>query len=194
MYRPLSKYLTFALALVLFPVIFTACDSTEPDDEGPGDEELITRVVLTLTGGGQTVTATANDPDGDGTDFQIDTITLTAGTTYTGSVELADDINGEDITEEIEDEAEEHQFFYTVGGGVAGRVTVTITDSETDYGSNEVGDDLPVGLAFEIAVTDGGAASGTLRVILSHFDDDPKDGMTMSDETDIDVTFPVNIQ
>ena len=194
MYRPLSKYLTFALALIVFTVVFAACDSNEPDDEGPGEEELITRVVLTLTGGGQTVTATANDPDGDGTNFQIDTINLAAGTTYTGSVELSDDINGEDITEEIEEEAEEHQFFYTVGGGVAGRVTVTITDSETDYGSNEVGDDLPVGLAFEIAVTDGGAASGTLQVILSHYDEGPKDGINMSDETDIDVTFPVSIQ
>ena len=194
MYKPFSKYLTFVLSLVLFTVVFAACDSNEPDDEGPGDEELITRIVLTLTGGGQTVTATANDPDGDGTNFQIDTINLTAGTTYTGSFGIFDDINGEDITEEIEEEAEEHQVFFTVGGGVAGRVTVTITDRETDYGSNEVGADLPVGLAFEIAVTDGGAASGTLRVIQSHYDDAPKDGVNMSDETDFDITFPVNIQ
>ena len=186
MYRPLAKYLTFALSLVLFTVVFAACDSTEPDDEGPGEEELITRVVLTLTGDGQTVTATANDPDGDGTNFQIDTITLTAGTTYTGSIELADDINGEDITEEVDEEGDEHQFFYTVGGGAAGRVTVTITDQDDDG--------LPVGLSFTVAVSAGDAASGTLRVILSHYDDDPKDGMTMSDETDVDVTFPVEIQ
>ena len=186
MYRPLSKYLTFALVLVLFTVVFAACDSTEPEDEGPGEEELITRVVLTLTGGGQTVTATANDPDGDGTNFQIDTITLTAGTTYTGTVELADDINGEDITEEVEEEDDEHQFFYTVGGGANGRVTVNITDQDANG--------LPVGLNFTVAVSAGGAATGTLRVILSHYDEGPKDGVNMSDETDVDVTFPVNIQ
>ena len=186
MYRPLSKYLTFALALIVFPVVFAACDSNEPDDEGPGDEELITRVVLRLTGGGQTVTATANDPDGDGTNFQIDTINLAAGTTYTGTVELADDINDEDITEEIREEDDEHQFFYTVGGGASGRVTVTITDQD-DNG-------LPVGLNFTVAVSAGDAASGTLRVIQGHYDDAPKDGVTMSDETDFDITFPVNIQ
>ena len=67
-----------------------------------------------------------------------------------------------------------------------GRVTVTITDQD-DNG-------LPVGLNFTVEVSAGAAASGTLRVVLSHFDDDPKDGMTMSDETDVDVTFPVNIQ
>ncbi len=186
MYRPLSKYLTFALCLVLFTVVFAACDSTEPDDEGPGDVELITRVVLTLTGGGQTVTATANDPDGDGTNFQIDTINLTAGTTYTGSFGIFDDINGEDITEEIREEAEEHQLFFTVGGGASGRVTVTITDQD-DNG-------LPIGLNFTVAVSAGGAASGTLRVIQGHYDEGPKDGVTMSDETDFDITFPVNIQ
>ena len=171
MYRPLSKYLTFALALIVFTVVFAACDSNEPDDEGPGEEELITRVVLRLSGGGQTVIATANDPDGDGTNFQIDTINLTAGTTYDGTVELADDINGEDITEEIEEEDDEHQFFYTVGGGANGRVTVTITDQDENG--------FPVGLNFTVEVSAGAAASGTLRVILSHFDDDPKDGIDL---------------
>ncbi len=186
MYRPLSKYLTFALCLVLFTVVFAACDSTDPEDEGPGEEELITRVVLTLTGGGQTVTATANDPDGDGTNFQIDTINLTAGTTYTGSFGIFDDINGEDITEEIEEEAEEHQLFFTVGGGASGRVTVTITDQD-DNG-------FPDGLNFTMAVSAGGAVSGTLRVIQGHYDDAPKDGVTLSDESDYDITFPVDIQ
>ena len=186
MYRSLSKYLTFALSLALLTVVFAACDSNEPDDEGPGEEELITRVVLRLTGGGQTVTATANDPDGDGTNFQIDTINLAAGTTYTGTVELADDINDEDITEEIREEDDEHQFFYTVGGGASGRVTVTITDQD-DNG-------LPVGLNFTVAVSAGGAVSGTLRVVLSHFDEEQKNGMDQNDETDVDITFPVKIQ
>ncbi|HEX9658873.1 MAG TPA: hypothetical protein VGA18_01175, partial [Rhodothermales bacterium] len=71
-------------------------------------------------------------------------------------------------------------------GGAAGRVTVTITD-EDDNG-------LPVGLAYTVDVSAGGAASGTLRVILSHFDEEPKNGTDQSDETDVDVTFPVNIQ
>lgn len=190
MYKPFSKYLPFPLILVLIAVVFAACDSTHPSDEGPGEEELITRVVVTLTGDGQTVTATANDPDGDGVNLQIDAITLAAGTTYTGTIDLLNDLASDpaeqDVSAEVEEEAEQHQFFFTVGGGIAGRVTVTITDQD-DNG-------LPVGLHFTVNVSGGGAASGTLRVILSHFDAQPKDGTTMSDETDVDVTFPVNIQ
>lgn len=181
-----TKYLKYVLFVAVLTLTFTACDSTEPSDEGPGEEEFITRVVVTLTGGGQTITANATDPDGDGANFQIDTINLTAGVTYTGSVELADDINNEDITEEIEEEDDEHQFFYTAGGGIAGRVTVTVTDQD--------GNGLPVGLSFTLAVSDGDGASGTLNVVLSHFDDEPKNGTDRSDETDVDVTFPVQIQ
>ncbi len=173
------------LVTMLLPLTFLACDSTEPD-EGPGEEELITTITLTLSAGDMTQTVSATDPDGDGTDFQIETITLASGTTYTGSVELADDINDEDITEEVEEEAEEHQFFYMVGGQASGRVSVSITDKD-DNG-------LPVGLEFTLTVTDGGATTGTLRVVLSHFDEEPKNGTDQSDETDVDVTFPIEIQ
>lgn len=180
-----SKSFPLVLAFLLVPFAFTACDSTEPD-EGPGEEELITKITLNLSAGGQTVTASANDPDGDGTGFQIDTITLASGTTYSGTIELSDEINGEDITEEVEEEAEEHQFFYTVGGQASSRVRVTITDKD-DNG-------LPVGLEFTLAVTDGGATTGTLRVVLGHYDEEPKNGTDLSDETDVDVSFPIRVQ
>ena len=35
------------------------------------------------------------------------------------------------------------------------------------------------------------AQNGQLRVILSHYDEGPKDGVTQSDEPDIAVTFEV---
>ncbi|HUF10994.1 MAG TPA: hypothetical protein VMO47_16860 [Rhodothermales bacterium] len=179
------KYTIIAFTVTL-AVFIGACDSTEPDDDGAGEQEFITRVVLTLVGGGDNVTAEASDPDGDGAGFEIDTLRLTAGVTYVGSVELADDINGEDVTEEVQAEDDAHQFFYTVGGGAAGRVTVTITDEDENG--------LPVGLDFMVEVSPGGPADGTLRVILSHFDDEPKNGVDQSDETDVDVTFPVRIE
>ncbi|MDX1546578.1 MAG: hypothetical protein R3247_06305 [Rhodothermales bacterium] len=182
---PMHKTLPFLLAFVF--LTFSACDSTDPGDgDGPGEEELITRVVLTLTGGGETRTATASDPDGDGTNFEIDPIVLAAGTTYTGTIALFDDVNDENITEEIEEEDDEHQFFYTVAGAAADRVTVTITDRDENG--------LPVGLAFTVDVSAGGAGAGTLNVVLSHFDDEPKTGTTRSDETDVDVTFPLTIE
>lgn len=174
------------LFVTILGTALTACDSTEPDNDGAGEEELITSVVLTLQGGGETFTAEASDPDGDGTNFQIETLTIPSGRSYTGSIEVRDDVNDENITEEIEEEADEHQFFFEPGGADASRITVTVTDTDDN--------DLPVGLAFSVIVSGDEPGDATLRVILSHFDDEPKDGVTRSDETDIDVTFPVEIQ
>ena len=81
--------------------------------------------------------------------------------------------------------SDEHQFFYVAGGDAASRLTVTVTDED--------GNALPLGLAFTVEVSDGAAATGTLRVVLSHYDDGPKDGVNMSDESDVDLTFPVMI-
>ena len=178
------------LLVVTFSVIcatMMACDSTEPEDHGPGDQELITRVALTFeSGDGTSHTAAANDPEGDGRDFMVDTIKLSSGTSYTGSVELTDEINKEDITEEIKEEGDVHQFFYTVGGAAASQLTVNITDKDENG--------LPVGLAFTATVADGPATTGTLRVVLGHYDDVVKNGTNLSNETDIDVTFPVEIR
>jgi hypothetical protein len=132
------------------------------------------------------VVAAATDPDGDGVDLQITGLTLDAGMTYTGTLVVLDQINDEDVAAEILAEANEHQFFFTAGGGVASRLVVTATD-EDDNG-------LPIGLRFTLTVGAGGAATGTLNVALSHFDEEPKTGTTRSDETDIDVTFPVTIR
>ncbi len=67
-----------------------------------------------------------------------------------------------------------------------GRVTVTIMDQDDN--------DLPDGLNFTAAIPARGTTSGTLRIILSHFDEELKDGTDQSDETDIDAILPVNIQ
>lgn len=173
--------------LLAFAIIFTGCDSDEPDPIGAGEEELITKVTLTLTpeGGGTPVIAVAEDPDGDGTDFTIDDLMLVANTTYTGTIEVRDDVNGEDITEEVQEEADEHQFWYTVAGDAASRITVTITDTDSN--------NLPLGLAFTVTVSDGPSAVGTLNVVLSHYDEGPKDGTTRSDESDVDITFDVQV-
>ncbi len=182
------KYALLKYAFIaVFALVYAGCDSDDPDDDGPGEEELITRVTVTLTpmDAGAVVTAEATDPDGDGTDFQIDSITLTAGATYTGNIQVFDDLNNENITEEVEEEDAEHQFFYFPAGGVADRITVTYDDQDENG--------LPVGLSFTVAVTAGDAATGTMRVVLSHYDEGPKDGVNLSDESDVDVEFPVTI-
>ena len=56
--------------------------------------------------------------------------------------------------------------------------------------------EIPAGRRILGVVVDAGAASGsgTVQVILSHYDDAPKgDGSVQSDETDVDVTFNVSV-
>ncbi|MEM6288673.1 MAG: hypothetical protein AAF845_16160 [Bacteroidota bacterium] len=184
-----------ALALV-GALTLTACDSGEPDD-GPGEPELITEVVVTLTNtadASDSVTITASDSDGDGANitFSPTSVTLRPGATYAGTIELNDTINNEEITEEIEEEAEEHLFLYAFAPASSG--TITITDTESDYTSDDDnGGNFLVGLTFEAAVSGNASGTGQLRAILYHFDDDPKTSSTdTSDEIDIDIDFPVS--
>jgi hypothetical protein len=187
----LLKYYSWTLTIAAVALIAGGCSEDNPAKPTPQNpQELITKVTLTLTpaGGGAAVTAVFSDPDGDGGNAPtIGTLTLKAGTTYTGTIELLDETKDpdEDITEEVEEESDVHQFFYTPEGGIVGRITVAITDRDAN--------NLPVGLEYTVAVTAGAAANGTLNVVLSHYDESPKNGTTPSDETDVDIDFPVNI-
>lgn len=184
-YMNMLSRLTTLLALVAL-VTMTGCDSEEPDGDA-GENELITRVTVTLTpmSGGSAIVAIAEDPDGDGANLTVDAIQLSADETYNGTIALYDGVNDFDITDEVEEEAEEHQFWYTASGAIADRVTITVTDRDDN--------NLPVGLAFTVTVSEGAAASGTFNVVLSHYDDAPKTGTDRSDESDIDIDFLLSI-
>lgn len=178
--RPWILRATLAIAL---PALATSCDDDteadddhgdtddDHDDDHDGDDdhddhdhndetEVVTRVELAFTpeGGGTPFTATFNDPDGDaGMSGMIDDITLTANTTYQVSITSFNELVSppEDVTEEIREEAEEHQIFFA-GSITDSLVTVTYGDTETTYGENSVGDDLPVGLLTTLTTTDAG--------------------------------------
>lgn len=186
--------LSVLAATVALIVGLAACDSGEPDPVNP--EELITDVTITLTNtddDSDTVTIAASDSDGDGQGivFTPSSISLRPGVTYSGTITLRDAINDENITEEIEEEAEEHLFRYEFDPSEAG--AVTLTDTESDYTSeNENGGDYAVGLTFDVSVASTASGSGELQAILYHFDEEPKTGSDVtSDETDIDIAFPV---
>ncbi len=182
------KYILPALLLGL--MVSCTDDPAGNDEEGPGEEELITEISLSLEGDdGSTTAVSWSDEDGlGGNDPEIGTLHLQAGATYTGSIELLNTTESpaEDITAEVREEAEEHQFFYAAEGSVSDRLTIEITDTDAN--------DLPIGLAYSITVSEGDAASGTLNVVLNHYDDTPKDGTTRSNESDIDIDIPVEIQ
>lgn len=171
-------------------------EDDDDDHHGPGEEELITTLAITLTpsGGGSPITVRFRDLDGEGGNAPVvDVLAVTGGTDYNGMVEVLNETETppEDITEEVEEEAEAHQFFFETLGGFSA-ATVEYADKESDYGSNS-GADHPVGIAFTLSVPEN-AQNGQFRVILSHFDEAPKDGVNQSDETDIDVTFEVLVR
>lgn len=186
---------TTAFAFLAVALAFVGCDTNEPDPINP--EELITQVTITFTNaadGSDTVTIVASDSDGDGAGitFSPMSASLRQGATYNATIELRDTINNEDITEEIEEESEEHLFRYTLSPSTAG--AVTITDSESDYTTEDENGagDLLVGLAFNVAVDAAASGTGTLNATLFHFDDAPKTSSTAtSDEIDVDIDFPV---
>ena len=170
----------------------------EEDDHGhgPGEVELITTLKITLTpqGGGAPVIAQFRDLDGEGGNAPVvDKIVVDAGTVYDGVIQELNEQESppEDITEEVKEEAEAHQLFFHTLGGFA-PATVAYADKESDYVTN-TGADHPVGVRFTLTVP-ATARNGQFRVVQSHYDAGPKDGVTPSDETDIEVTFEVEVR
>lgn len=198
MFTPTTLTRGVAALALLGSLSLTACDSGEPDGSA-GEEELITQVTLTLVNtadASDTVTIAASDPDGDGAGltFAPASVALRPGASYDGTIELRDTINDEDITAEVQDEAEEHLFRYAFQPASAG--TVGLIDLESRYVStNDNGGDYAVGLVFRAEVATGASGSGTLTAVLYHFDDAPKTSSTAtSDEIDVDVAFPVTFE
>ena len=167
-----------------------SCDPDEPE-EGAGEEEVITTLNLTLTAtNGDVVTMSFVDLDGDGGDAPTITGgTLAANTNYAGSLELLNEAEDpvEDITEEVIEEDEEHQFFFSTT--VAG-VEVRYADADADGN--------PLGQVIEVRTGDAG--SGAFTVILRHEPDKSADGVMSGDisnaggETDIEVSFDLTVQ
>ena len=158
----------------------------------PNEEELITTLTLTLApaGGGPVKTFMFRDIDGDGGELpEITFDTLDNTSDYTGRIELLNETTDPVtiVTEEVEEEDEDHQFFYTVAGGL---LTITYTDMDAlEY---------PVGI-HTIFETDLPAIT-TLTITLRHLPDKSAPGvstgniMNAGGETDIEVTFPMIVQ
>ena len=162
------------------------------------EEEIITDVVLTFTSedSSSVVVATAQDPDGEGAlDLEVGgSIGLLPNTTYTLSIELSNEIEGEDITEEIEEEDDEHMFFFAWTEGLfaspAGDGNVDSRADTVNY-LDEDDNGLPVGLSTSWTTGDS-VPSGTFQVVLKHQPDIKSDTSTVEDGgTDIDLTWNV---
>lgn len=191
----------FLIPLLILAIVFTGCS----DDDPPApvnEEELITTVTITLSpaGTGTDIVLKTVDMDGEGGNDPIVTIdgietnqvTLATGTTYTGSIELLNESNPddvEDITEEVAvDEADEHQFFYVIGSGLD--VTTAYTDQD--------GDGNPIGVEFTL--TANSVSSGDLTFMLLHEPNKSASGVADGDitnaygSTDYTATFSISVE
>lgn len=186
----MSRIYSLPALLLVLGLMITSCKKDDPEITNP--EELITTVNYTLSpmSGGNDVVLSFQDLDGDGGNDPIITGgTLAANESYNASIELLNEAEAptEDITLEVQEEAEDHQLFF-----ISDISDVNIAYNDQDANSQ------PVGLSTTL--TTGSAATGTLTIILRHEPNKSATGVSNGDitnaggETDIEVTIPIEIQ
>ncbi|MCU0416358.1 MAG: hypothetical protein MUE33_04140 [Cytophagaceae bacterium] len=161
-----------------------------PAPQNPNEEELFTTVKLVFKkspSATDSLVFSWRDTDGDGGNAPtIQTINITDDYTYMALIALdeSNPANVEDMTEEIKEEADEHQLFYTLSSSF---MNLTYADSD-DNG-------VPIGLKMTMGNV-GTVTNGSLQVVLKHQPGvKPTTGFGNAalGSTDFDVTFPINI-
>jgi len=176
-------------ALLAIPFLYFSCDNDEDAPEPINEEEVITTMTVTLVNhqnGNDVVTMQTQDLDGDGPNAPVVTVSgpLTAGTSYSGSIQFLNEMEdpAEDITEEVQEEDDEHQVFFSASG-----VEMEFVYMDFD------GDGNPLGTQFVLAPL--GAGSGSLTITLVHEPTKPNDGLsTAGGSIDIQTTFSVTVE
>ena len=185
------------VGLIVTGGLFTSCG----DDDAPAaenEEEVIDLVTLTFTpqGGGTPVVAKAEGPGG--INFEYDVINLDISTTYDLSIIVENSEEGENITEEIEEEDDEHMFFFSftvdIFSDPAGNGNVDNRSDDINYNDQDA-DGNPVGLATTWTTAGTSSSNGDFQVILKHQPDGIKTATsTATDgESDIELTWTINI-
>lgn len=168
-------------------VLLSACKKDEPIPQE--DNENLTTVSLKFTENGVTKTFSFKDLDGTGGNAPtIDKISLEANKTYTLAVAILDETKSpvENITEEIEEQKDEHLFEYI------SNPTSLLTFSGKDKDSRG----YDVGLTATVKTS--AAGTGKLQVVLHHqplVNGTPiKNGSFTVGSTDFDGTFDVEVK
>jgi len=182
------KTLKYIIPTLLFSLLIIGCSGDDDTPEVVNEEEIITSVIVTLVADTGTVTLSSRDLDGDGPNAPTVTVSgnLKLGSTYVGAVQFLNETEtpAEDITEEVEEESDEHQVFFIPGSGL---------NVDVDYGNIDT-DGNPLGTEFVLTAT--AVSDGTLNITLRHEPKKPNDG-TLADaggETDVSVTFDLEVE
>ena len=189
-YLHILKHRKMKMTYKILPILALALYSCEPvDPTDPNEEELITTFTVDLVGPTSSATLSYVDLDGDGGSAPVISVdSLESNTEYTGSLTLLNESvsPAEDITTEVFDEADDHQFFFYSSG------ESTFTYSDQDNDGN------PLGLEFEL--TTGSSGSEDYTITLRHEPVKTAAGVSDGDitnaggETDIEVVFEIDIK
>ncbi len=185
----MKKFIFLFVAIVGIYVSGCKCKGTDcPCDGDNCEEELITSVVLTFKDSASTdsLVYAFRDPDGDGANAatEHDTIRLAADKTYLVSAKILNESvsPADNITEEIYEERNDHQFFYLFTN-----VNVNFTYKDDDTNTPP----LPVGINTQWKT--GAASNGNVQMILKH-QPSVKDNKQTTGDTDVEVVFQTVIQ
>jgi hypothetical protein len=206
--KTINPFKNLQLLAILFSVI-TIIGCSNDDDVAPEEEnevEVFTDVTLIFTNtadNSDVVRASAQDPDGTGIqELQIlDAITLAADTEYTLTYEILnalDPADVENIGDEILEEDNEHQFFFSFTENVfsdpTGNGNIDATADPINYNdADENGN--PVGLS-SVWTTGGTASSEASFTVRLQHQPDVKTATSGSNDgdTDFELTFALNIE
>jgi hypothetical protein len=179
-------------AIIVFIASFFLGCSNDDDPIVINEEEVITTIKATLVpqNGGTTVILESKDLDGDGPNEPVVTVSgdFLQNTTYVGTLKVLNEIESpsEDITIEILEEDEEHQFFFLFTNSIA-----TASYSDQDDNGN------PIGVQFNMVTTNQG--TGDFTITLRHQPNKEGANVITGDitnaggETDIQVTFNISV-
>ena len=206
--KTINPFKNLQLLAILFSVI-TIIGCSNDDDVAPEEEnevEVFTDVTLVFTNTADVndvVRASAQDPDGTGIqELQIlDAITLAADTEYTLTYEILnalDPADVENIGDEILEEDNEHQFFFSftenvfanpTGNGNIDAAADPINYNDADENGN------PVGLSSTWTTSSTASSGASFTVRLQH-QPDVKTATSGSNDGDTDfaLTFALNIK
>jgi hypothetical protein len=193
----MKKSIRLASYLLLSVLLLSSCHRDKddvPSPKNPNENELITtlKLVCVETGNSSNVVeATFRDIDGEGGMAPtIDTIRLIADKNYNVEIFLLDETKNPvaNISDEIQQEADSHQFFFSVSNGA----DLSFMYSDTDKNG------VPIGLRT-LWISNAATTSTfeKVKIILKHQGADKPDsgnGNSAVGSTDIDVEFPILIK
>ena len=201
----LNLLTSILIALTLF---LTGCDDNDPKKEDT--PELITKATLTFTPStGSPIVVTATDPDGEGVqNIAMDgPINLARNTTYLMTITLINGLaqpgqDGYDISGEVEEEGDEHQFFFSwtneAFSDPSGNGNIDNAHDPLNYTGGATSKDAnnrPLGLTTTWTSSSNAVSGSAFRVMLKHQAQLKSDASDSSiGETDLDVTFTLNVQ